>query len=444
MMVEGVHNGSQGAILHPISELGKFPESWNGIPIVIYHPEQDGHPVSANSPDIIDSVTVGRVYNTNVDGTKLKAEAWFDEDKLNRVSPQTLSDINDGKEIEVSLGMFTENEDSEGVWNGENYMQIAHNHRPDHLAILPDQVGACSCEDGCGLGANQENKDMERVNVDETIKSLNTKGFRISQFGSYADLGFQQKISLVNDALHKLDVNTYHYLEEVYDDYLIYSISGEESRKMYKQGYTLKDGKVELTGDVTEVLRKVNYVNANKDIQSSTKVDAGAGDGNLINLKKEDTKMSKASDCPKCLEKVNALIANAASPWKEENREWLLTQDESVLDKLAPVVQEVEKTVEKIVEVNKLSATDQADLAWARKQREEKRSATIKGIQDNAEGVWDEATLKTMNDDMLEKVFKSIKKETVVDYSMNASYQNNTASVIEPLLPAGVVIETKK
>lgn len=31
---------------------------------------------------------------------------------------------------------------------------VARNHRPDHLAILPDQVGACSLADGAGLIRN--------------------------------------------------------------------------------------------------------------------------------------------------------------------------------------------------------------------------------------------------------------------------------------------------
>ena len=67
MMVEGVHNGSQGPLLHEITELGKFPESWNGRPVVIYHPEdEDGNPISANSPEVIDKVTVGRVYNLSL------------------------------------------------------------------------------------------------------------------------------------------------------------------------------------------------------------------------------------------------------------------------------------------------------------------------------------------------------------------------------------------
>ena len=74
MMVEGVHNGSAGPLFHSIDELGKYPASWNGIPVSIQHPESNGVYVSANSPDIIESQTVGQVFNTYVDGKKLKAE----------------------------------------------------------------------------------------------------------------------------------------------------------------------------------------------------------------------------------------------------------------------------------------------------------------------------------------------------------------------------------
>ena len=76
MMVEGVHSGSHGPLLHKIDELGKIPAAWNGIPVVIDHPEdKDGTPISANAPDVIDSRSVGKIYNTNVDGSKLRAEA---------------------------------------------------------------------------------------------------------------------------------------------------------------------------------------------------------------------------------------------------------------------------------------------------------------------------------------------------------------------------------
>jgi len=109
MMVEGVHNGSHGPLLHKIDELGKIPAAWNGIPVVIDHPEDEaGTPISANSPEVIDKRTVGRVYNTNVDGTRLCAEVWLDEEKLNSIAPEILEDITNNKLIEVSVGVFSE------------------------------------------------------------------------------------------------------------------------------------------------------------------------------------------------------------------------------------------------------------------------------------------------------------------------------------------------
>jgi len=449
MMVEGVHHGNQGAIYHSIDELGKVPASWNGIPVVINHPEEEGVAISANSPEIIDSITVGRVYNTIVDDNKLKAEVWIDEDKLNTVCPKVLDNINDTKEVEVSLGMFTDNEESEGDWNGEKYVKIAKNHRPDHLAILPDEIGACSCADGCGLGANSKIKNMAKLNdVEKTIKQLNSEGYSINQILSNSEQGYQEKMQMVNDTLRKLDkssskdgVYVYNYLEEMFDDSLVYRSSSDGSSKLYKQDYEIKNGILTLTGTAKLVQKKVDYVNVNKDIQSSLKGDAGVEVSKTITKNKEVNKMSNETKCPRCLEKINALIANEQSKFVETDREWLLTQDEGTLDKLAPVVKEIEKIVEKTVEVNKLSAEDQADLAWAKKMRKEKRDSIIKGIQDNTEkGTWDDATLSAMTEDVLERVLKSVKKDVVVDYSVNANVQSNTGG-IEPLYPVGVEIK---
>ena len=114
MMVEGVHKGNHGALLHTIVELGKFPETWNGIPVVINHPEVDGINVSANDPDIIDQQTVGRVYNTHVDGTRLKAEAWIDVEKLKELSSELLAQFKKGELVEVSLGMFNDEVETNG------------------------------------------------------------------------------------------------------------------------------------------------------------------------------------------------------------------------------------------------------------------------------------------------------------------------------------------
>lgn len=435
MMVEGVHNGSQGPLLHTIGELGKFPASWNGIPIIIYHPEEDGQAISANDPDIVDNAVVGRVYNTEVDGKKLKAEAWFDEDQLNTVSPQTLQDINDGKEIEVSLGMFTENEMETGTHNGEEYVGIAHNHRPDHLAILPDQIGACSCEDGCGLGANTKNENMK---IETAIKLLRTGGFSINTIGIQSEQGYQEKMQLVYGALRTLESDgKYCYLEEMYDDSLIYSQSGNGVSKMYKQTYKIESGKIEFVGEPIEVHKKVEYV-VNSGL-TRTKFST--------NNKKEDKKMSK-NECPKCLEKINAVITNKESGFVEADREWLETLSETALDKvITPKVIEKEKVVEKTVEVNKLAPEDQAALAFGRKQLKERRDMWVKGIQDNAKGIWADEKLAKMDDDTLEGIYKSVKKEETTDYSLNVEGVVNTNAKSGSggaMYPAGIKIEETK
>lgn len=156
--------------------------------------------------------------------------------------------------------------------------------------------------------------------------------------------------------------------------------------------------------------------------------------------------MPKGNDCPKCLEKINALIANEQSKFTEADREWLLTQDEATLDKLAPVIVEKEKVVEKAIEVNKLSAEDQADLAWARSARRQKRDKLIETIQVNTKDVWKPEELAAMSDSILEKVANSVKKEEIVDYSLNGTGFNANVSATEDiaLYPAGVEDEPKK
>jgi hypothetical protein len=446
MMVEGVHNGSQGPLLHEISELGKFPASWNGIPIVIYHPEEDGEPVSANSPDIVDNMVVGRVYNTEVEGKKLKAEAWFDEEQLNTVSPETLQDINDGKLIEVSLGMFTENEMVEGTWGKEEYKGIAHNHRPDHLAILPDQKGACSTEDGAGLGANQKNKDMERTKkpINEMLTAVNMAGYAVNKIGVHSeDVNYQQRINMANDALRKLDVNVYNYLEELYDTYLIYCKSGLGEYKMYKQEYKIESGKVEFVGAPVEVHRKVDYV-----VNSLTRTKFS-----INNKSKEEQKM--ADEKSPVVKKVTDLIANNQG-FTEDDRTMLEALTEPQLDKLfkkkeeekkPPETNKEEKKEEKKAEVSPLSNEDQAALAYGKKQLKERREKMIKGIQDNTEkGTWDEVTLTTMSEEVLERVYKSVVKEEDEEkggHYIAGKVNANLSKVKEGLYPAGVKMEEK-
>lgn len=161
MMREGVHCGSHGPLLHPAEELGKYTSAWNGMPVIVRHPQDsNGNYISANSPNVVDMQVIGRVYNTSMSNDKLRAEVWIDEEKTRQVSPETLAYINQNRPLDVSVGVFTDDEESTGTWNGEEYTAIARNHRPDHLALLPGEQGACSWADGCGIRANKKGGDV--------------------------------------------------------------------------------------------------------------------------------------------------------------------------------------------------------------------------------------------------------------------------------------------
>ena len=58
-----------------------------------------------------------------------------------------------GEMMEVSTGLFSEIEPKPGVFKGRHYKGVVRNLRPDHLAILPDSIGACSIADGAGAHA---------------------------------------------------------------------------------------------------------------------------------------------------------------------------------------------------------------------------------------------------------------------------------------------------
>ena len=441
MMVEGVHNGSHGPLLHLIAELGKFAGSWNGIPIVIDHPESGGESVSANTPEIIETGVVGRVYNTKVKGKKLTSEGWLNEDMLRQTSSDVLAAVKASEQVEVSVGVFSDEEETEGEFNGEEYDAIARNHRPDHLALLPGGTGACSIEDGCGVRANsnnnkkgEENENMIRTDkLNKTIQSLKDQGYALLDIVDNTSEGLMERLEAVRRKIDSLDSNdSYHFVHEVYDEYVVYESRlrvGES--KIYKQSYSFNSGVVDLTGDPVEVHKKVEYVvNTNSGIK-------------FIRTKpiknKEDKQMADTKvECPNCLEKINALIANEDSKFEEADREFLLTFDEAKLDKLAPTVVEVEKEVEKEVEVNTLTAEQKSALAFGEKQLKIRRNSMTKSIQDNtSKEIWTDAVLNSMDEEMLERVYNSTKKEDeVMDYSMQGSGNNLQvdAEEVEPLI----------
>ena len=160
LIVPGVLNGSKGPLFYSEEDTAAGADAWNGIPIVVDHPTHNGTPVSARSPQVLEKAQIGTVFQTTMNG-KLIAEGWFDEELTKKVDSRVSSALNNGAEMELSTGLYTTDEPAQSgaVHNGKPYTAIARNHRPDHLAVLPDSIGACSVNDGCGLNVNSEVSD---------------------------------------------------------------------------------------------------------------------------------------------------------------------------------------------------------------------------------------------------------------------------------------------
>ena len=153
LMIEGVHN----SLYYPAEELKKYPEAWNGVPVTLNHPQDQDDYTSANRPDILEKWAIGRLFNVGFDavGGRLSGEVWVEVDKAKGIAPEVLSALADGVELEVSTGLWADDDGEPGKWGGEEFSATVLNYRPDHLALLPKAEGACSLKDGCGIRGNE-------------------------------------------------------------------------------------------------------------------------------------------------------------------------------------------------------------------------------------------------------------------------------------------------
>lgn len=173
MMTEGVRKGSSGSILHLAEHYMQNYYDWNGLPVTAYHPSIDNQFVPVGDIDL-DKWVVGELHDVHVKEGKLKANAHIYKDKATAINPEIINYILENKELEVSIGAFTEDDGVQGVYKEVPYQSVTKTYNPDHLALLPGEKGACSWDDGCGIRVNaiQNNKKTSIMEEKEVIKYL--------------------------------------------------------------------------------------------------------------------------------------------------------------------------------------------------------------------------------------------------------------------------------
>lgn len=171
-VVPGVLNGSKGPLYYPPEETSRNVRQWDETTIVVYHPSDPvtGQPLPVNDARVPDESKIGVLRNSRyVDS--LKHDGWFDVQKteaydrklVSQGKPPILPRLLAGEPVELSTGLFTDNVAAPPGYldhTGSPYSGlIAKNYRRDHLAVLPDQVGACSIVAGCGVNNAEKLED---------------------------------------------------------------------------------------------------------------------------------------------------------------------------------------------------------------------------------------------------------------------------------------------
>jgi len=295
MLTEGVHNGSEGPYLYEASEIAKRVEMWNMKPVVDYHPDEP----TATLKEVLNARQVGIIMNTQWDGknNRLLAEAWLDEARCNKVDKRILEAVKNEQMLELSTGLFADSDETPGTWNGEHYQGTLRNFGPDHLAILPDQVGACSIADGAGFYRNASGQEIK------------LSPFQTSYFNELSAQTLREQLQKAVQA--SAPEGEYRWVEDWSEEknYLIYST---EKGGLHKQSYALKGNEVQLKGEPIQVLRRLDYQP----------------------VKNQAVHNGKGTEPMDKKQLVDALIANKT--FEEKDREMLMGLDERVLTNMLP------------------------------------------------------------------------------------------------------------
>lgn len=232
----------------PNEELQGSAPAWNGVPLPVGHPQEDGEFVSANTPERLEAQSVGRFFNVNAaedgDGAFITGEVWVDAAKSARLSahsavlgaplarlsqhlddpgsageyidalPEESHDItphgNDTDDdsgtgmLEVSTAYWFDPEETPGTYSGDSYAQVQRNIRPDHLALLPHTEGECSVADGCGAPRTNQNQQSREDPQDGSVATPSDNG---SGMDSAIGTGGSNPIRLAANAIGRFAHN---------------------------------------------------------------------------------------------------------------------------------------------------------------------------------------------------------------------------------------------
>lgn len=252
--------------LYPAEEINNSYQTMERKLMPLGHPMVNGKYVSANDPQAVNDYYAGAwAQNVSKASDKVVMDVYVNK-AVAEAKPdgkrliQRLDDMitgNDADPIHVSTGLLLNKEQKAGESKGKKHSWVAHNMQFDHIAILLDEPGAGTPEEGVGMFVNADGQEGE-VETASLIDAANSlKDGLLNKvkffFAHNSDASFDEIYQMLREAIRAPSgSDAYRYVVTVWPDKFIY----EEGSKLFQQKYLIDDSTVTLVGDAVEVVRK--------------------------------------------------------------------------------------------------------------------------------------------------------------------------------------------
>lgn len=253
--------------LYPAAEIEKAYNTLERNPMPLGHPKVDGKHVSARDVRAVNNYHVGSwLQNVSHKDGKVSGDMYVDRQYaessekgkrlINRLD-EMIAGTN-SEPIHISTGLLYSGIAANGESKGKKYNEIATNMMFDHVAVLLDEPGAGTPEDGVGIFVNAEG-DEQQIEVARLADGIDctrdgllnkTKFF----FTNASNFSFDDIQRAISEKLRdgRSDDN-WLWPESVWPDTFVY----RDDSRYFKQKYIIDDdGKAQFVGEPVEVVRK--------------------------------------------------------------------------------------------------------------------------------------------------------------------------------------------
>ncbi|MGQ3894989.1 DUF2213 domain-containing protein [Enterobacter hormaechei] len=253
--------------LYPAEEINNSYQTMERKLMPIGHPMVNGKYVSANDPQAVNDYYAGAwAQNVSKANDKVVMDVYVNKAVADTKPDgkrliQRLDDMisgNNADPIHVSTGLLLNKEQKAGESKQKKYSWVAHNMQFDHIAILLDEPGAGTPDEGVGMFVNADGQeaDVESTSIIDAANSMkdglwNKVKFYLSNASNYTFDDINRAITCrLRDGQGE---DSYLWPEAIWPDSFVY----RDGEQYFKQKYLIDDdGKAVFVGEPVEVVRK--------------------------------------------------------------------------------------------------------------------------------------------------------------------------------------------